>query len=204
MRSTSTAGGYTVGDGQILGNTARITKMHILVACSECHRRYDATGRRMGRRFRCRCGVVVTVQPPAVTTPRLSAAPSAGLPERRRAPTAGIAVPISRSTTATWIQYTPSCLARVSSRAGFCHHCGQRGSPPKPSPKIRPRWRVPCVASRNTCTRGNLVGLEALECGDCVGLWLATAAFEQLTEQAADAAWEQVRLLSRKPVRAVQ
>ncbi len=37
--------------------------MPLVVTCPKCHRRYDATGRPAGGRFRCRCGAVLVVGP---------------------------------------------------------------------------------------------------------------------------------------------
>ena len=36
-------------------------EMKVLVACSECHRQFDASGIAAGSRFRCACGTLVRV-----------------------------------------------------------------------------------------------------------------------------------------------
>jgi Zn-finger nucleic acid-binding protein len=36
--------------------------MRLVVACPQCKRRYDVSGRPIGGRFRCQCGVVVTIR----------------------------------------------------------------------------------------------------------------------------------------------
>ena len=41
--------------------------MRLIVACGECQRQYDASGREIGSRFRCHCGKVVTVEEGCLT-----------------------------------------------------------------------------------------------------------------------------------------
>ena len=38
--------------------------MRLLVACPKCHRQYEAAGRLIGKRFRCRCGEIVPISQP--------------------------------------------------------------------------------------------------------------------------------------------
>lgn len=78
----------------------------------------------------------------------------------------------------------PNCMARISDRAKFCHHCGSRVAVESVAGE---ETRLPCPAcGEYYCLSGRRVAnVPVLECGRCAGLWLGTDAFRQLTDQAA-------------------
>jgi Zn-finger nucleic acid-binding protein len=175
--------------------------MRILVACSDCRRQYDATGRRIGSRFRCRCGSVVTVKPPRGHEAAVVRCASCGAPCEENSTNC-------RYCTADFTLHDrdldtvcPNCLARVSSRARFCHHCATRLTSETVAKDQSPLPCPECGDSERLYSR-QLGHVAALECSGCLGLWLGNAAFEQLTEKATEAAMQKSRLFEAKAIRA--
>jgi Zn-finger nucleic acid-binding protein len=80
----------------------------------------------------------------------------------------------------------PSCLARVSDQAQFCHHCG--------TPLVAElvagedtEYTCPVCGPDRTLTSRRLTdeGLSVLECETCAGLWLGLETFQLLLKQEA-------------------
>jgi Zn-finger nucleic acid-binding protein len=95
----------------------------------------------------------------------------------------------------------PNCLALVSSQARFCHHCGTRLAAETVARDQTSLACPVCGDSQRLFSR-QMGRVAALECGSCAGVWLGNAAFEQLTENAAEAAKKQSRMFSDRTVRA--
>ena len=79
----------------------------------------------------------------------------------------------------------PSCLARISNRARFCHDCGTRIVLEGVAGPVTEVKCPGCGPTRKL--RHRELGREklpALECNGCAGLWLARDAFEALLERA--------------------
>jgi len=158
--------------------------MRLLIECPQCGRQYDATGKKVGTQFRCHCGQPVTVQQPAGRDAAVVRCSSCGAPRNEG----------SRNCRFCQSDFTlherdlhtvcPRCLARVSDRASFCHHCGVALVPemvagdetPLDCPACGPPYRL---------TSRRIGEVAVLECGRCMGFWLGTDAFDHLTEQAA-------------------
>jgi Zn-finger nucleic acid-binding protein len=160
--------------------------MRLLVACLKCHRQYDATGRRVGSRFHCHCGSIVTVRRPKGRDCAVVRCSSCGAP--RQAAGESCAFCHSDFTLHERDLHTvcPACLARVSDRASYCHHCGV-GLAAEHEAGDASQLNCPaCPGDRRLVSRP--IGQEriaVLECGRCAGLWLGQDAFRQLTERAA-------------------
>src|SRR5687767_12973887 len=98
--------------------------MRLLVECSECSQQYDATRRRIGSRFRCHCGSVITVEQPNghdAAVVRCSACGAARAGDDGQCPYCDSEFTLHERDLHT---VCPRCLAIVSDRARFCHHCG--------------------------------------------------------------------------------
>jgi Zn-finger nucleic acid-binding protein len=79
----------------------------------------------------------------------------------------------------------PHCLARVSDRARFCHHCAT-GLIPELDAGADTELACP-ACQRGAGMVSRQIGTEKiaiLECGQCAGFWLGTAAFTLLLERA--------------------
>jgi len=79
----------------------------------------------------------------------------------------------------------PHCLALVSDRARFCHHCGT-GLVPELDAGTESELLCPgCQDGRRLVSRRlGEENVAALECGTCAGLWIGHDAFHLLLERA--------------------
>src|SRR5262245_2179213 len=160
--------------------------MRLLVQCPECTRQYDATKRAVGSRFRCHCGEVVTVHQPKGHEASVVRCSSCGA-SRGDNDTSRCAYCQSSFTLHERDLNTvcPHCLARVSDRARFCHHCGT-GLIPELSAGGETDLQCPAcqhgpgLVSRQIATEK----IAILECGRCAGFWLGHDAFHLLLERA--------------------
>jgi len=160
-------------------------KLRGLVACGACGRQYDASHLAARSRFRCACGEIVAVPRFAAQDTAVVRCSACGAP--REAGAAACAHCAADFTACETDMHTlcPACMARISDRARFCHHCAT---------PIRPQGEAGRATRRNCPACGAAVRLSArslgqqrvplLECPRCAGLWLATAVFEQLAAQA--------------------
>lgn len=159
--------------------------MRLLIACPKCGRQYDATGKKPGRRFRCHCGAVVTIRPPRGHEARVVNCSSCGAPQEEGATCCNFCGADFTLHERDLNTVCPKCLARISDRAKFCHHCGTRVAAESVAGE---ETRLPCPA----CGEPHFLGgrrvaeISVLECGCCAGLWLGNDAFKQVTERAAN------------------
>src|SRR5688500_11593059 len=96
--------------------------MRLLVKCSACSQKYDASKRKVGSRFRCHCGEVVLIEEPkAHEASVIHCAGCGGSREKgeRTCNYCGSDFTIHELDLNT---VCPGCLARVSDRARYCHH----------------------------------------------------------------------------------
>ena len=160
--------------------------MRLLVACTKCRRQYDASRRKVGCRFHCHCGEVVEVQAAHGHDAAMVRCSSCGAP--REGGTSACGSCRSDFTLHERDLHTvcPACLARVSDRARFCHHCGAGLTPELDAGDEAAVLCPVCVPPRKLGSRR--LGSEratVLECGGCTGLWLGQEAFRQLADRAA-------------------
>jgi Zn-finger nucleic acid-binding protein len=79
----------------------------------------------------------------------------------------------------------PSCLARISDRARFCHHCATPIAPEENIGEVTERVCPACGPGH--LLRSRLLGhaeVSSLECDRCAGLWLGAEAFDRLVARA--------------------
>jgi Zn-finger nucleic acid-binding protein len=160
--------------------------MRLLVQCPECQRQYDATQRQIGSRFRCHCGAVVTVQQPKGHEARVVRCSSCGAARgddhADRCAYCHSSFTLHERDLNT---VCPHCLALVSDRARFCHHCGTGLAPELDAGGETDLTCPACGDERRLVSRQ--VGQEELailECGSCAGFWLGHEAFRLLIERA--------------------
>ena len=158
--------------------------MRLIVACGECQRQYDASGREIGSRFRCHCGKVVTVEQPKGHDAAVVRCSSCGAPREEG----------SQKCTFCGADFTlherdldtvcPECLSRISRRAKFCHHCGT-ALVPEELAGDETGLTCPACSGERRLTNRQIGDVAVLECGQCAGLWLGTEPFKRLTQRAA-------------------
>jgi Zn-finger nucleic acid-binding protein len=159
--------------------------MRFLVACPECHRQFDATGRPAGSAFPCSCGAAVTVPEARAHDAAVVRCSSCGAPREGEEPACrfcGAEFTLHEKDLDT---LCPGCMARVSGQARFCHHCG--------SPLLGGQaaagesgYRCPaCEGERPLVSRRLAQANVALfDCSACGGIWLEKEIFEVLSERA--------------------
>ena len=97
--------------------------MRLIVQCDQCRLRYDATGRRVGGKFRCRCGQVVSIKRARgheADVVHCAACGGAREQGEKSCSYCGADFTIHETDLDT---ICPGCQARVSDRARYCHHC---------------------------------------------------------------------------------
>ena len=157
--------------------------MRLLVVCPKCQRQYDATGRDVGSRFRCRCGEVVTVQQPEGHDAAVVRCSSCGAPRHegsQRCEYCNADFTVREQDLDT---ICPNCFARVSDHAQFCDHCGKPLAA-EPLSAVDTLLTCPvCRGDRRLFGR-TVGGFGLMECRVCAGLWVETAIFQQLIDHA--------------------
>ncbi|HKB00671.1 MAG TPA: zinc ribbon domain-containing protein [Gemmataceae bacterium] len=159
--------------------------MRLLVECPGCRRQFDASRRPVGSRFRCHCGHVVEVERPEgheARVVRCSACGAARTGDADQCAYCGAALTLHERDLDT---VCPRCLALVSDRARFCHHCGTELAAEEAAASQTSKTCPACQNGHRLSNRQ--VGAEAvavLECGRCAGFWLGHDAFRRLVERA--------------------
>jgi Zn-finger nucleic acid-binding protein len=160
-----------------------------LVACAACTRQYDATGFAAGSRFHCSCGAVIAVPRFRANDAAVVRCSSCGAPRQRGAPACAACGGDFTLHEQDLHTLCPSCMARISDRARFCHHCA---TPIVSHGEVGERTKLACPAcGRRHKLASRKLGQAAvtvLECVRCAGLWLRREAFEIVAERARDRA----------------
>lgn len=159
--------------------------MRLLVACGECKRRYDASKRPIGSRFRCRCGTVLTVGSPRGYDARVVRCSSCGAARQKGRLACTFCGDDFTLHERDLHTVCPECLTRVSDRAKFCHHCAT----PLFGGETVGDWTsrlCPACAEETRLHSRQLGGkkVSASECDGCAGFWLGNEAFEHLARRA--------------------
>lgn len=167
--------------------------MRLLVKCPNCAQKYDATKRKIGSRFRCRCGKVVQIdeaKPHEASVIHCSACGASREEGDRACKYCGSDFTIHELDLNT---VCPGCLARVSDRARFCHHCATPLSVEAIAGEELP-FRCPACEDRQLVSRRlESIATSALECQVCAGLWIGLESFHDLlTLEARGSAGESV------------
>lgn len=156
--------------------------MRLLVACSNCKLPYDATGRRIGSRFHCSCGAVVTIQKPRGHEADVVHCAACGAARQERAKSCGYCGADFTIHETDLDTVCPGCLARVSDRARYCHYCA---TPLAADVLAGKATRLACPE----CDGRQLYSRQlpdpvvaALECRVCAGFWIGVGAFHEVLE----------------------
>lgn len=157
--------------------------MRVIVACSQCKRQYKATGKKPGSRFRCLCGATLTIEQPKGHDARVVRCSSCGAPREKEASACahcGADFTIHEQDMHT---VCPNCLATVSDRAKFCHHCATRLMPESVVGE-QSEHTCPVCGPEAFLRSRRLAGrdIAVLECELCAGLWLGLQSFQALLE----------------------
>ncbi|MGI9315959.1 MAG: hypothetical protein ACR2QW_01395 [bacterium] len=152
--------------------------MHLLVSCKQCSRQYDTVGRTYGERFHCICGELITVPEQRsydAEVVRCSACGGVRQHDNRSCGFCGADFTLHEQDLQT---VCPECMARISNRSKFCHHCATPimvvGKVGEQTNQACPRCRK---KSKLAVRKIKSSQLNAMECTLCAGIWLDTETF---------------------------
>lgn len=156
-------------------------EIHLLVACSGCGRQWDAAGHRAGERFHCACGQAIDVPEVRAVDAAVIRCGQCGAARRSKAASCDFCSADFTIHERDLHTICPGCMARISDRARFCHHCGltirAEGGIGEAADRICPS----CGGERQLYRRVVGEGRVALdECHACAGMWLATGVLDGL------------------------
>lgn len=157
--------------------------MRHLIACPGCRRQYDASGLDVGTTLPCVCGQQVTVTTPKPHDASVVRCSSCGATRADREAACGYCDSDFTLHEQDLHTICPGCLARISDKARYCHHCALALSP---QPAATAGKQLPCP----TCTGSALVhralpqGPPLLECPRCLGYWIEPHELRELLRRA--------------------
>jgi Zn-finger nucleic acid-binding protein len=159
--------------------------MRLLLVCNHCQRQYDASAKAIGSRFHCHCGNVVDVVEPQGHDAKVVRCSSCGAGREQGASACGFCHADFTLHERDLHTTCPGCLARISDRAKYCHHCGLNIVPEDTAGDPTQLGCPDCGADVHLSSRRlGKAKLTLMECDRCAGVWLGNATFEELTRQA--------------------
>jgi Zn-finger nucleic acid-binding protein/ribosomal protein L40E len=159
--------------------------MRLIVACHGCQRQFDAAGREIGSRFRCHCGEAVTISQPIGHGAAVVRCSSCGAPREEGASACRFCHSDFTLHERDLHTICPNCLARVSDKARFCHHCGMAITPELMADGESELSCPACSGADRPLVSRRLgeLSLTVLECQHCAGLWVGRDAFQNLSQK---------------------
>lgn len=158
--------------------------MRLLVSCPSCERQYDAGKLAAGSRFRCTCGATLEAPPQQIHDAAVVRCSACGAPREEGEAACRFCGADFTLHERDLHTICPNCMARVSDRARFCHHCAQ---PLLPAGDAGEPVDLECPACGNgrpmTTRRLGEAGFTVLECPRCAGLWLSSEEFQLVLEK---------------------
>lgn len=154
--------------------------MRLLVKCPSCSQKYDATKRKIGSRFRCRCGKVVEIAQPKAHEASVIHCSACGASREKGERTCkycGSDFTIHELDLNT---VCPGCLARVSDRARYCHHCATSLGVEAVAGEESALQCPACEDRQLVSRRLESISTTAMECQVCAGLWIGLESFHDL------------------------
>lgn len=101
-----------------------MSPLRLIVACDRCARQFDATELAAGSRFRCACGHLLAVPAPTSHEAAVVRCSSCGAPRQGQAAACGFCSADFTLHEQDLDTICSQCLARISGKGRFCHHCG--------------------------------------------------------------------------------
>ena len=174
--------------------------MRILLTCTNCKHRYDASKIEIGARVRCHCGEVMVVQQPKSRESAIVRCSNCGAPRGKGSRSCDFCdadFTIHEQDLAT---VCANCMARVSDRARFCNHCGD---PLSAETLVGEMGNLPCPqCGDKSKLRSRQLGkqqVSASECQLCAGLWVGHDSFKRLRQRAVKAAAHLENVMTSPP-----
>ncbi len=159
--------------------------MRFLVACPECKRQYDAADMEVGAVFRCLCGGRIVVPQPKARDAVVVRCAWCGAPRQEGSETCTFCKADFTLHEKDMHTICASCMARVSDKARFCHHCGTPIVPEQEATKATEYACPVCGAEKRLRSRSlKESDVAVLECLVCGGLWMGSETFQAVLEGA--------------------
>ena len=176
--------------------------MRILIACQQCQRRYQAQQRKIGTKFRCHCGMVLSVRQPKGHEAKVVRCSSCGGARQENTRNCGFCGADFTLHERDLNTVCPNCLARVSDRARYCSECGDFLSAEAIAGETA-RFICPACPEEEHLASRRLghENVNVLECQSCTGLWISVESFRELRDRAAKQAahLEEAALAEARP-----
>lgn len=159
--------------------------VRFLIACPDCRRQFDVTGRPVGAQFRCSCATVLKVTRPAAHDAAVIRCSSCGAPREGQAQTCRYCASEFTVHERDLTTICPGCMARVGSRARFCHSCAtplMQDGAGAPETELR----CPSCAGGKALVSRRLgrANVAVYDCATCGGLWIEKEVFEVMVDRA--------------------
>ncbi len=158
--------------------------MQLIVTCPQCRKQYNGTGQTPGARYRCTCGAALEVPRSRAHEAAVIRCSSCGAPREAEATACRYCNADFTLREQQLDLVCSQCLARVSSRASYCHSCGAA---------VQMRTAVaatelpcPACAGGRKLARRQLGETDAsiFECDVCGGIWVEKQVFDVLADRA--------------------
>ena len=167
-----------------IGDThASMETMRLLACCSGCKRQYDASGRKPGERFRCTCGIVVTIATPASMVLAVAHCGTCGAARTTKGTTCAFCKSVFADADLRRNTMCPSCFGQIADNAAFCDHCGIAIQPTRmaeaASALICPICSPATLRTRHLPETDHAID----ECARCGGAWLDAGLFDRLVDR---------------------
>lgn len=156
-----------------------------IVACGDCARQFDAGDLAPGSRFRCACGALLAVPTTGSHEAAVVRCSSCGGPRQDQARACSFCGGDFTLREQDLDAICPTCLARISRKGRFCHHCATPILVEETAGELTELVCPACEGDRRLTSRklGEQEG-SVFECGSCGGLWLGEEPFRRLAERA--------------------
>ncbi len=138
----------------------------------------------MGSRFRCHCGAVCVVEAPKGHNARVVRCASCGGAREKGELDCAFCGAGFTLLDRDLHTVCPGCLARVSDKAKFCHHCGEGLGG---ADSLIRHTALNCPVCENEKLQHRCIGAQSLsitECGRCAGMYLGQDVFRTLAQTA--------------------
>mgnify|MGYP006270512931 CR=1 FL=1 len=159
--------------------------MRLLSQCPKCQRQYAASEKHIGRRFRCVCGDVLTVQKPRTHASRVVRCSACGAARQGDEAACGYCNASFTIHERDLHTMCPACASRIPDTARYCYQCG---TPIQAGHQLGKASEYACPACEDRpALQHRSLGAEqlaVLECQQCAGLWLHHHVFEGLLQRA--------------------
>jgi Zn-finger nucleic acid-binding protein len=154
-----------------------------LVLCTACRRQYDASALAPGASFACACGARIEVAEARGHDARVVRCASCGAARREGAHACSYCDGDFTLHEQDLHTICPQCLARISDRGRFCHHCGLAVAPQAIGAHDPER---PCPQCDGAALRHRALpeGPPLLECDRCAGIWILPHELRSLLSRA--------------------